>query len=77
MVAGAAIAQSQSAPQDMKPTMPCAGAMQDGKGAGMMMGSGGQGMMGGHMMDWQQMRTDMQALHQEIVKLRSELQKRK
>lgn len=69
LTANSAGAQPQNPVQAATPapTMPCP-MMQDGMGSGMM--------KQGKMMNWQQMHEDMRALHQEVVKLREELQKR-
>lgn len=80
MAAGAAAAQPQNPPPTPAPVVACPGHMMQGSmGPGMMMGPQGQGMTGGHMMtvdQMQQMHADMRALHEDVAKLRAELEKR-
>jgi hypothetical protein len=72
-LAGLASAQPQNPPHSSAMPMPCPGGMMQGPG---MMDHGSQAMMGGQMMNWQQMQADMQGLREEMAKLRLELQKR-
>jgi hypothetical protein len=72
-LAGLASAQPKNPPYSSAMPMPCPGGMMQGPG---MMDQGNQAMMGGQMMNWQQMQADMQGLREEMAKLRLELQKR-
>lgn len=79
MAAGAAVAQPQTPLPNTAPVVACPGHMtQGGMAPGMMVDQQGH-MQGGHMMtmeEMQQMHADMRALHEDVAKLRAELEKR-
>ena len=78
LAAGAAVAQPQTPPPVTAPVVGCPH-MYGGTSPGMMVGPQSQTMPGGHMMtmeEMQQMHADMRALHEDVAKLRAELEKR-
>ena len=78
MAAGAAVAQPQTPPPSTAPVACPGHMMQGGTAPGMMMDHQGH-MQGGQMMtmeQMQQMHADMKALHEDVMKLRAELEKR-